>query len=362
MTTRSGKRYAAMSTVEEIRELLQQLAMDRQKREEEIAAERQCREEEIQAKQRRREEEIAEERRRNEEERLAREKVAVQRVEAMQEHIDKLVRLVEESRKAEDSGSKPSSELRGIRLVPLTEKDDIEAYLVTFERIMEAHKVARDRWAHPLAPQLTGKAQLAFAALPSSESADFDAIKKAVLACYDDNEEAYRRRFCALTRSNGETNREVAVKLMDLQQKWLKEYKNMDDIKEAIGIEQFLNTLPPEKRIWLTERKPRTCVEAGELADEYEQARKQDPSGQKATPHKKCNFCHKQGHLEQKCRKKKASGAGFHSGETGQPMCFNCRKYGHISRRCPEKKCIDVQGNYQGSPDVPYWVGRRLPH
>ena len=49
MTTRSGKRYVAMSTVEEIRELLQQLATDRQKREEEIAAEQQRREEEIQA-------------------------------------------------------------------------------------------------------------------------------------------------------------------------------------------------------------------------------------------------------------------------------------------------------------------------
>ena len=114
----------------------------------------------------------------------------------------------------------------------------------------------------------------------------------------------------------------------------------MDGIKEAIGIEQFLNTLPLEKRIWLTEGKPRTCVEAGELLDEYEQARKQDPSGQKTTPHKKCNFCHKQRHLEQKCRKRKASGAGVHTGETGQPMCFKCRKYGHISKRCPKKSAL----------------------
>ena len=33
------------------------------------------------------------------------------------------------------------SELSGVKLVPLSEKDDIEAYLVTFERVMEAHKV-----------------------------------------------------------------------------------------------------------------------------------------------------------------------------------------------------------------------------
>ena len=57
-------------------------------------------------------------------------------------------------------------ELSGVKLVPLSEKDDIEAYLVTFERVMEAHKVEKDRWAHYLAPQLTGKAQLVFAAVP----------------------------------------------------------------------------------------------------------------------------------------------------------------------------------------------------
>ena len=39
----------------------------------------------------------------------------------------------------------------------------------------------------------------------------------------------------------------------------------------------------------------------------------------------------------------------------------NCRKYGHIFKRCPEKKCVDVQGIYQGSPDVPYWVGEGCP-
>ena len=38
--------------------------------------------------------------------------------------------------------------------MPLTEKDDIEAYLVTFERIMAAHQVEKDCWPQYLAPQL----------------------------------------------------------------------------------------------------------------------------------------------------------------------------------------------------------------
>ena len=47
-------------------------------------------------------------------------------------------------------------------------------------------------------------------------------------------------------------------------------------MQEVIGIELFLNTLPMEKKLWVMEKKPGTCIKAGELADEYEQARQQE--------------------------------------------------------------------------------------
>ena len=60
---------------------------------------------------------------------------------------------------------------------------------------MVAHKVVKERWPHYLAPQLTGKAQLACAALPITDADDFEAIKNAILIQYDINEVAYRRCF-----------------------------------------------------------------------------------------------------------------------------------------------------------------------
>ena len=60
---------------------------------------------------------------------------------------------------------------------------------------------------------------------------------------------------------------------MDQQDKWLRACTTTGDIKEVCGIEQFLSTIPMEKKLWVMERKPKTCVQAGELADEYEQAR-----------------------------------------------------------------------------------------
>ena len=50
-----------------------------------------------------------------------------------------------------------------VKLVPLSVKDDIEVYLLTFERIMSANEIRKDQYPYHLVPQLTGKAQLAFA-------------------------------------------------------------------------------------------------------------------------------------------------------------------------------------------------------
>jgi len=76
-----------------------------------------------------------------------------------------------------------------------TEDDNIEAYLTTFERLMAAYEVKRERWAFKLAPQLVGKAQQAYAAMSADDAADYDKLKKAILRRYDINEESYRQRF-----------------------------------------------------------------------------------------------------------------------------------------------------------------------
>ena len=48
------------------------------------------------------------------------------------------------------------------RVTKLTEEDDIEAYLTTFERMMDAYEVPQSRWSFKLAPQLIGRAQQAY--------------------------------------------------------------------------------------------------------------------------------------------------------------------------------------------------------
>ena len=52
-----------------------------------------------------------------------------------------------------------------LKLAKLTEMDDIETFLTIFERAVEAHGVELDKRAAILAPQLTGKAHLAYVAM-----------------------------------------------------------------------------------------------------------------------------------------------------------------------------------------------------
>ena len=57
-----------------------------------------------------------------------------------------------------------------LKLIKLGETDDIEAFLTTFERVVEAHGVEQDKRAAILAPQLTGKAHLAYATMSNDNA------------------------------------------------------------------------------------------------------------------------------------------------------------------------------------------------
>ena len=172
MTTRSGRAYkSTVKTMDELKKMMAELVADRQKRDEEFAAERQRREVEAVSERTRREREVE------------------RTMETMQSHIDNLMSMVKAQLVAE-SGVELS-----VKLVVLKDDDDIELYLITFERIMATHKVEKERWPHYLALQLAGKAQLAFTALSIMEVGEYEAIKEAILTRYNINEEAYRNRF-----------------------------------------------------------------------------------------------------------------------------------------------------------------------
>ena len=63
------------------------------------------------------------------------------------------------------------------KLQKLDQNDDIEAYLVTFERAMAATEIPVGRWPYILAPLLTGKAQQAYATIQTYLADDYSEVK-----------------------------------------------------------------------------------------------------------------------------------------------------------------------------------------
>ena len=64
------------------------------------------------------------------------------------------------------------------------EGEDIEAFLTTFERLMSIYHIEEGRWVAKLAPQLSGRAQQAYAAMSSDDALVYTEVKKAILQRY----------------------------------------------------------------------------------------------------------------------------------------------------------------------------------
>ena len=139
--------------------------------------------------------------------------------------------------------------------------------------------------------------------MSSTEAKDYDAIKAAILATYDVNEETYRRPFRSAVKQRDETYRELSKCLLDLQSKWLRNCTTVKNMTTAICLEQFYDTLPMDVRTWVQDKKPNTCQKAGESADEYVQTRQtSNTPGSRShsrplVNQKRCFVCNQLGHF-----------------------------------------------------------------
>ena len=165
--------------------------------------------------------------------------------------------------------------LKEVNMAKLNPTDDMENCLSMFERTANTFEWPKENWVVKLAPCLTGKAQAAYAAMSIMESNNYEKVKEAILKSYDITEETYRQRFRSTKKSREESYKEMYVRLKDLFKKWTKpEGKRAAEIMEVIIMEQLVETMPPGVQIWVREHRPKTGVEAADLADDYFDAHK----------------------------------------------------------------------------------------
>ena len=143
----------------------------------------------------------------------------------------------------------------------------------------------------------------------AEDALDYWALKEAILKRYDISEDTYKHRFRRTEKKEEESVSELVVRLNDVFRKWTRECDTVEQLADLMVMEQLLNTLPVNVKIWVEERRPKTSEEAARLADDYLRARKQTKLTKPAVPEDKtaewnaqrCHTCKQTGHFARDC-------------------------------------------------------------
>ncbi|XP_035038975.1 zinc finger protein 396-like [Hippoglossus stenolepis] len=157
--------------------------------------------------------------------------------------------------------------------------EDIEKYLLRFERIAKTWKWPENEWACRLVPLLSGKALEAYTAMDEEKAHCYTDLKAALLMKFDISPEIYRQQFRAISVPCGENPTETYHRLKGLYRRWIRpEQHTKEQMGEAIILEQLLRVLPFEVRTWVKEHEPVEGLAAAKLALQYINARRGGPA------------------------------------------------------------------------------------
>ena len=133
-------------------------------------------------------------------------------------------------------------------------KDEMDSYLLRFERYAEAQQWPKKIWATNLSALLRGKALDVYALLPSAEALNYDALKSALLKRYDLTEDGFKRKFRSCRPEMGETFSQFSVRMSNYLNRWIemsKIAKSFDGLYDLILRDQFLNVCNRDLALFL---------------------------------------------------------------------------------------------------------------
>ena len=213
----------------------------------------------------------------------------------------------------------------------IDEKDELDSYLLRFERYAENASWEKDTWAIKLSALLTGRAMDVYTRMSDADASDYDKLKKALLTRYNYTEDGYRKRFREATPETEETPDQFVIRLKNYLAKWLElsgsSPQNFDALVDLIVKEQFINACSEDLAMYLLERGPKDLVELTTWAQKYLIAHKEQLGKSKATVQPR--------RVDQK--KTTQSKPDSSQGRQRLLQCYRCRGFGHRQSVCGTK-------------------------
>ena len=155
-------------------------------------------------------------------------------------------------------------------------KDEMDSYLLRFERYATVQKWEPDTWATGLSALLQGKAFDVYALMPKEDALDYDKLKVALLKRYELTEEGFKRKYKKCRPENGETFQQFTTRMKSYFTRWIDMAsieKSYEELQDLILREQLTSICNRDLELFLREREPKSLEQASKLADQYKEAR-----------------------------------------------------------------------------------------
>ena len=208
-------------------------------------------------------------------------------------------------------------------------KDDLDSYLLRFERYATVANWPQTNWATQLSALLRGEALGVYSRLSQEDALDYERLKAALLERYDYTEKGYRQRFREAKPEGAESPDQFIVRLRNYFTRWVKlsdMESSFEGVVELMVKEQFINACPKELSVHLMESKHKDLRELAARAGQYLTAHNRKLSSRDVSAKKSVGAPRLEGKIPD-----------ISSTTKGNIKCFNCGKVGHRASECFSK-------------------------